>query len=70
MYQEVYTKRIKKDLKLVKKQGKDRQDFETVVEMLKQGIQLPAKYKNHRLSGDYIGCWDCQAQNILFIKNY
>ena len=33
--------------------------FETVVSMLVDGIDLPPKYKNHPLHGDYEGWMDC-----------
>jgi len=24
--------------------------------------KLPAKYKSHKLTGDYVGCWECHIK--------
>lgn len=34
-------------------------DLYIVVEMLEDGASLPAKYRNHLLSGNYKGYWEC-----------
>ena len=36
-------------------------DLYTVVGMLEDGVSLPAKYRNHLLSGDYKGYWECHV---------
>ena len=60
--EEIYTSRMKKDIKLVKKQGKDRDKLYAVVEKLKNGTLLEAKYKDYNLSGNYIGCRECHIE--------
>lgn len=50
---------FRKDLKLAKRRGFSLDDLYTVVGMLENGEPLPAKYKNHLLSGDYKGYWEC-----------
>ena len=42
-----FTTRFKKDLKLVKKQGKDIDELFRVIERLANGEQLEAKYRDH-----------------------
>ena len=32
------------------------------IELLRQTGSLPAKYKPHKLSGKYKGCWECHIQ--------
>lgn len=59
MYEEIYTKQMKKDVKSVKKQNKDKETFNTVVETLKNGKKLELKYKDHALSGNYRTCREC-----------
>lgn len=62
MYQEVYTKQCKKDIKLIKKQGKDRNKLKQVIELLAYGKPLPEKYKDHWLTGNWAGCRECHIQ--------
>lgn len=48
-----------KDLKLAKKRGLDLNDLFAVVALLSEGKVLPPKYRNHRLTSDYKGYWEC-----------
>ena len=41
---------------------KDLEKFKVVLKLLQQGQELPAKYKDHALSGDYIGCRECHIE--------
>ena len=56
------TNQMKKDLKLAKKRGKNLTKMSYVVELLRQGIILSPKYKNHRLSGNYKDHWECHLE--------
>ena len=47
--------RFKKSYKKCIKRGYDKFLFEEVVTILMKGEQLPAKYKNHTLHGNYEG---------------
>jgi len=47
-YSPYYTKRIKKQLALLKKRGYKLELFREVVEMLIDGIPLPPKYCDHK----------------------
>lgn len=49
-------KRFKKDLKNAKKQGKNLDKLQTVLEMLLNSEEIPLKYRDHQLRGNYQGC--------------
>lgn len=57
-----YTNKFKKDYKRILKQNKDVTKLERVVKFLETGQDLPQKYKNHRLIGDYSGYWECHIE--------
>lgn len=57
-----YTNKIEKDIKLAIKRGLDISLFKIVVTMLEKGEKLPAKYKLHKLKGNYQGYWECHIQ--------
>lgn len=50
---------FKKDVKRIKKRGYNLKLLEDVIEMLSNQQELPAKYRDHNLSGDYAGCREC-----------
>ncbi len=52
MYKIVYTNRMKKDAKLMKRRGKDMQKLVNVLSLLANGKSLPAQYKDHSLTGN------------------
>lgn len=54
-----YQTAFKRDYKRIKKRGYDIRLLECVIEHLAQGQPLPPKYKDHALSGDYVGCREC-----------
>jgi mRNA interferase YafQ len=58
-YEIVQTKQFKKDLKLARKRGYNLSLMGDIVDMLAAGRELPPKYKDHNLSGDYAGCREC-----------
>ena len=62
MYNLRFTNRIQRNIKLMKKRGKDLKKLKTVLNLLQQGIELPAKYKDHTLTGNYIGCRECHIE--------
>lgn len=55
----VQTGRFKKDLKLARKRGYDLSLLGVVVDMLAAGNELPEKYRDHSLSGNFAGCREC-----------
>ena len=62
MYDVVASSRFKKDLKLAIKRGLDISLLNEVVTTLQKGESLPAKNKDHALTGNYTGCRECHIQ--------
>lgn len=58
-YRIVQTNRFKKDLNTAKKRGCDLSLLAVVVDAIAAGEILPAKHKDHSLTGDYAGCREC-----------
>jgi len=70
-YEIKITNRFKKDLKLAKKQHKDISKLLEVINMLAQGEKLDVKYRDHDLSGDYVGCRECHIEpDWLLVYEY
>lgn len=57
-----FTSQFKKDLKAAKKQGQKLEDVYEIVEMLANGEPLPAKNRDHELSGDYKSYRECHVR--------
>lgn len=57
-----YTRQFKKDLKRFLNQPKKLQALQEVLDMLKQEIPLPEKYRLHSLQGTYTGCLECHIE--------
>ena len=62
MYNLRYTNKIQRNIKLMKKRGKDLDKLKIVLKLLQQGAVLPAKYKDHALTGNYTGCRECHIE--------
>ena len=62
MYDVVASSRFKKDLKLAIKRGLDISLLDEIVTTLQKGESLPAKNKDHALTGNYTGCRECHIQ--------
>lgn len=61
-YEVKFTNQFKRDLKLAKKQGKDINKLFDIISTLAEGKKLDSKYRDHNLSGDYIGCRECHVE--------
>ncbi len=57
-----YTKRFKKDLQRVSKSGKNVQKLKTVIKLLVAQERLPAKYKEHKLVGEFKERLECHIE--------
>ena len=57
-----YTSRFKKDYKRLKKRGWNIDKLLDVIDILKEGRELPPEYKDHPLHGDYEGHRDCHIE--------
>ena len=65
------TGQFKRDIKRMKKRGKDPAKIREVIELLAAGIPLPPKNRDHPLSGFWSGHRDCHVEPdwILIYKN-
>ncbi|WP_311488071.1 type II toxin-antitoxin system YafQ family toxin [uncultured Helcococcus sp.] len=61
-YKIKFTKRFKKDIKQVKKQGKDIEKLFKIIEILAQNEILDEKYRDHPLAGNYKGTRECHIE--------
>lgn len=61
-YELVTTAKFRKDVKLMKKRGKDLKLLQEVIDILLEGEPLDSKYKDHALAGNYIGFRECHIQ--------
>ena len=59
MYKIRPSSRFQRDLKKIKKRNYDISLLERVLKMLAAGEELPAKYRDHALIGDFTGCREC-----------
>ena len=51
----VVTNQFKRDMKRIRKQGKDLSMLQNILQMLVEEKDLDAKYCDHALTGNYIG---------------
>ncbi len=62
------TNRFKKHAKLIKKRStKQAEKLKETVELLAKGQQLPERYNDHELSGNYIGNRECHVLPDLLL---
>lgn len=58
----ILSNRFRKDLKSARKRGYDLNLLEEIVNTLAEGKSLARKYRDHELTGDYIGFRECHVQ--------
>lgn len=58
----VYGKQFEKSLKLAKRRGKDPNKLFKLVGMLQEDEIIPARYRNHKLIGNYDGYWELHIE--------
>ena len=56
------TSQFKKDVKLAGKRGKDLEKLRLLLDLLIEGGELPAQYKDHPLRGNFAGSRDCHIE--------
>jgi mRNA interferase YafQ len=57
-----YATQFKKSLKRCQKRGLDIEKLRAVLYILSESGKLPTNYKPHKLSGKYIGLWECHIE--------
>lgn len=63
MKQLIQSSKFKKDLERMKKRGKNRDEFLVVLTLLQSGAAIPPKYKDHALTGNWLGYRDVYVEN-------
>lgn len=66
-YKIKFTSRFKKDLKQVKKQGKDIEKLLDIVEKLANDESLDEKYRDHSLAENYKGTRECHIESDFLL---
>ena len=61
-YELDFTSKFKKDIKLLKKQGKNIEKLYEIINILASGEELDAKYRDHNLIGNYKGYRECHIE--------
>lgn len=60
--------RFKKDFKKARGgKGFSEKAFVTVIDSIRKNCALPAKYKNHKLQGEFIRCMECHIQSDVLL---
>ena len=54
-----YQTAFKKDYRRIKRRGYDINLLKAVIGLLAEGRELPAKYRDHDLTGNFKGCREC-----------
>lgn len=54
--------KFEKNLELCMRRNYDIAKFKEIVKLLENEIPLPAKNKNHKLKGEFIGYWECHIK--------
>lgn len=62
MYQIVYTNRMKKDAKLMKKRGRNMEKLVNILSLLASGDPLPSQYRDHALTGNLQDFRECHIE--------
>lgn len=58
-YQISFGSKFKRDFKTIKKRGYPIGQMTVALEILERDGKLPQKYRPHKLSGNYVNCWEC-----------
>ena len=58
----IMTTQFRKDLKRINKRGKDLSLLKDVLQTLREEQALEEKYRDHALTGNYIGFRECHVQ--------
>lgn len=61
------TSQFKKDIKKQQKRGKDLSKIKVLIELLLSGAALPAKCRDHSLTGNWVGHRDCHVEPVWIL---
>lgn len=65
-----FTKQFKKDLKMYLNQPAKITALHEVLDKLRKEEPLPAKFREHKLYGDYKGCSECHIEGDFLLIWY
>ncbi len=57
-----YLRKFRRDLKRLQKQGKDMEKLKEVIRLLCEGKELPPRYEDHPLKGEWSDFRDCHIE--------
>jgi mRNA interferase YafQ len=63
MFTPVYTKQFARDVKKVRKRGKNLDKFKIIAETLLSGETLDELHRDHKLLGNYLGRRECHIES-------
>jgi mRNA interferase YafQ len=58
----IFTKKFEKELEKCKSRGLKIEEIKTVMKKIVNDSPLEVRYKNHLLSGNYVGCFECHIK--------
>ena len=61
-YNVVKSTQYKRDVKAAKKSGLDIEKLDLIVQLLAADVALPARNRDHALSGNWVGCRECHIE--------
>ena len=56
------TTAFEKDMRRIRRQGKDLDKLDAIVNLLQEQERLPERCRPHPLRGDWTGHWDCHVE--------
>lgn len=59
----IYTRQFERDIKRIKKRGKNLEKIKIIIRTLLQGDQLDPIHEDHKLIGDYKGRRECHIES-------
>ena len=62
-----FTSQFRKDFKRYRNNRTEVEKLLEVFRMLEQEIELPEKYRLHKLIGNYKGCWECHVDGDFLL---
>ena len=62
MLQIVMTAAFRRDLKRCVKRGLPRSELEAIAVDIANGMKLPDEYRDHALTGEFLGCRECHIR--------
>lgn len=65
-----YTSQFKKDVKRFLNNPKKLRELNIVIDLLKNEITLPERYREHALQGNLLGCRECHIEGDFLLIWY